>query len=225
MRARNTLVLPLILCGVVEADEVARKPSDYPVQATIGFVIIAAENLGPSVPTPSGGLFTSDYIAIEVAVYPQQGPKQATITHQEFALRINGAKVPLPPDSAGAVAASIKYPDWEERRRIEATAGVGGADVILGRPRAVERFPGDQRPVEQQGRVNGRVPPVENPVGKKTEDTPIEELVRRAALPEGDSLLPISGCLFFRYKGKLKSIKKLELLYTGSLGEASLRIL
>lgn len=40
-----------------------------------------------------------------------------------------------------------------------------------------------------------------------------EELVVQTALPEGSRRGPVSGYLYFAYKGKTASIKTLELLY------------
>jgi hypothetical protein len=42
---------------------------------------------------------------------------------------------------------------------------------------------------------------------------PIEEAIWRAALPEGLIAEHVKGCLFFRFEGKLKSIKSLDLIY------------
>ena len=148
--------------------------------------------------------------------------RDASLAQAQFGLRINGSKSVLRPDSPGFVAASIKYADWERYRGFEATAGLGNAGVILGRPTPAERFPGDRRPTE--GRTPNPVPPVQSPMETKKEQAPVEDLVKAAALPEGELVLPVSGCLYFQYKGKLKKIKKLELVYEGPLGEASVRI-
>jgi hypothetical protein len=222
---RRLGVLCLIgAAGCVLADEPSRKPSDYPVRGQLGTFIVAAENLGPSVPSPSGSIFAQNHIAIEVAIFAQGAQKRIELAHANFALRINGKKTVLRPDTPGAVAASIKYPDWEQRGRVVGTAGIGDAGVILGRPPAVGRFPGDQRPRDRQGRVPNPVPKVDNPVERSAEDTPVEEIVMRAALPEGEIVAPYAGCLFFPFKGKMKSIKKLELIYEGPAGELSLLI-
>jgi hypothetical protein len=212
----------LAMAVTCQADETTRKAEEYPARTNLGNLTLAAENLGPAVPTPSGGLFMSDYIAIDVAVFARGAGTRALIRRADFALRINGAKVPIHPDAAGAVAASVKYPDWEQRTQLEGRAGLGDSDVVIGRPRSVERFPGDNRPTRQQG--SGPMPRIENPVARKRDETPVEELVERAQLPEGDVSLPVSGCLYFYYKGKLKSIKKLELVYEGPLGEGLVRI-
>jgi hypothetical protein len=210
--------------GCALAGEPLRKPSDYPVQGQLGAFVIAAENLGPSVPSPSGGIFAPHHIAIEVAIFAPGKQERIVLAHANFGLRINGGKTVLRPDTPGAVAASIKYPDWEQRGRVVGAAGIGDAGVILGRPPAVERFPGEQRPRERQGRVPNPVPKVDSPLGRQPDDTPIEETVSRAALPEGEIAAPYAGCLFFPFKGKMKSIRKLELIYNGPAGELSLLI-
>jgi hypothetical protein len=222
MCRRNLPLAALSAMLILSADETTRKPEEYPARMTVGNVTIAAENLGPGVPTPSGGILARDYITIEVALFEDGLGHRADISQRQFALRINGATTLLRPDTPGAVAASIKYPDWEEHPTLVGTAGAGNGEVIIGRPQAVERFPGDHRPAEQQG--GGPMPRVDNPVAKKADPATVDELVTRAALPEGDVALPISGCLYFPYKKKLKTIKKLELVYAGPLGEGTLRI-
>ena len=219
---RSCLLVPVVTVLVLHGGEVTRKPEEYPARMKLGGITIAAENLGPSIPTASGGMNTRDYISIEVAIFAEGLGQQTSISHQQFALRINGVKSLLRPDTPGAVAASIKYPDWEQHPRLEGTAGMGNANVILGRPRPVERFPGDHRPAEGTG--TGPMPRIENPIGRKGEPQSVDELVQRVALPEGAVGLPASGCLYFPYKKQMKTIKTLELVYEGPLGEGSMRI-
>src|SRR3974377_101543 len=124
MCRRNPLLPALMASAILQAGETVRKPEDYPARTRIGNITMAAENLGPSVPTPSGWLLTSDYIVIEVALFAEgRGKQSAAIAHPQFALRINGEKTLLRPDTPGTVAASIKYPDWEERRGLEDDGG------------------------------------------------------------------------------------------------------
>ena len=47
----------------------------------------------------------------------------------------------------------------------------------------------------------------------KQRERPIEETVANDALPEGQTIKPIKGCLFFFFEGKTKSIKSLALVY------------
>src|SRR5207244_3227002 len=117
------------------------------------------------------------------------------------------------------VAASIKYPDWEARPRLEADGGVGGYDVILGRPAPSERFPGDPRPRQSRLPPRPRVPDQTSPTGEaKPPDEPIEKIVQRLAFPEGVPTQPVSGYIFFPFRGKTKSIRSLELLYQSNDG-------
>ena len=48
--------------------------------------------------------------------------------------------------------------------------------------------------------------------------------VQKAALPEGDRALPQAGLIFFLYRGKVKSIHSMELIYHGPAGEATLNL-
>lgn len=208
---------------LVLADDIARKLDDYPAKLVAGPVTFGIENLGPGVPSPSGSIYLDQHIAIEVSAYSNGKAKRVALNSGHFTLRINGAKTLIPADTPGAVAASVKYPDWVSRGRLEGTAGVGDAGVIFGRPRSVERFPGDPRTQQQDGGVN-RVPRVESPVGQQAPEMSTDEIIQRAALPEGDVALPASGCLFFPFHGKMKKIKKLELVYDGPLGRGSVLI-
>lgn len=217
MHCSTRIVLALAWALAAGAQDGERKPADYPVQVPVGGVILAAENLGPAVPSTLGSLYTNGYLTIEIAMFPDKA-RTTDVTHGQFTLRINGTKTQIPADSSGAVAASIKYPDWERRRHLEASAGMGDGVVIVGRPAPVGRFPGDP--------TTRRTPVPSTPTGLEREKDPatVEEIVARAGLPEGDLRLPVRGCLYFPYKGKLKKIKTLEVIYTGPLGEAVLRI-
>src|SRR3974390_662135 len=92
MWRRNLWFAGLLAAFGLRAGEADRKPGDYPVHAKIGKITVAAENLGPSVPTPSGGLFTTDYIVIEVALFGEGRGRTVPVSHRQFALRINGEK-------------------------------------------------------------------------------------------------------------------------------------
>ena len=53
---------------------------------------------------------------------------------------------------------------------------------------------------------------------------PLVSIDDRIALPEGEQLLPVSGLIFFPFRGKTKSIKLAELLYEGPAGKAALKL-
>jgi len=200
-----------------------QSPSDYPVHATVGNLTLAAEYLVHAIPAAEGSYFTNDYLVIEASFFgPHLTPVKMSAEH--FTLRINGQKSPLLTQAPGIVGASLKYPDWEQRPTLTASAGAGNGQIILGRPVPVERFPGD--PNARRGPAPPRVPESENPSGQAKEPPmPVEERIQRSALPEGEHIVPSGGLLFFPFKGKTKSIRSLELLYDGSAGKVSLKLL
>src|SRR5262249_8754330 len=138
-----------------------------------------------------------DYVIVEVAVYPVKG-RSVVVSHQDFTLRINGKKTPIFPQTPGMVAASVKYEDWERRPTVIGAAGAGGADVVLGRPRATERFPGDPRPRQERLPNPPRAPEPDDRSGvdKAVKRKP-EEVIVACALHEGEIVTPIRGTLYY----------------------------
>lgn len=88
------------------------KPTDYPVQASVGDLVIAAEYLLHSVGTGNGSFLAPNYLVIEIAVYPAK-KQPVTISSGQFTLRVNGAKEELPAELAAIAAASLKFSDWD----------------------------------------------------------------------------------------------------------------
>jgi hypothetical protein len=187
-------------------------------------VALGAEYLVRSLFVRGQSFLTPDYLVVEVAVYPPKG-EALEVSSGEFTVRLNGKKQLLFTQSPGFVAASLKYPDWERRRTVEVSGGVGDTGVVLGRPETVERFPGDPRPRQTRLPAPPKVSAPQDPSGlDKPEPVRAEEAVVEVALPEGKAAGPVSGYLYFAHKGKLKSIRTLELLYGGPAGHAILRL-
>jgi hypothetical protein len=213
------LVSAVCLFGQTEHKD---KATDYPAYMTAGSTAIGAEYLVHSIPAGNQTFVAQDYLVVEVAVFPPRGESVA-IGGDTFALRINGKKFTLIPDSPGMVAASIKYPDWELRRRAEASASAGNAGVVLGQPPAVGRFPDD--PTTRRPRAP-RAPDIDQQNGvEREEPESAEGVIAKTALPEGPAPKPVSGFLYFSYKGKIKSIKSLELIYQANGASAALKLL
>ncbi len=210
-----------LLVGMLPAQYgTAPKPSeqDYPVHAKLEKLSIGAEYLvhsfsgGP--PNASATFIANDYLVVEVALYPAKGEYLA-VNAAQFSLRINGKQV-LDPQPAGFVAGSLKYPDWETHPRTMASVG----PVIFGAPPPTERFPGDPQglPAPPAPRA-----PTDNPSGMDKQDAvKADELVIQTALPEGEHHGPVSGYLYFAYRGKLKRIHTLELDYNSPTASAAL---
>jgi hypothetical protein len=187
------------------------KPEEYPVHARAGSAAIAAEYLTRSIPTSERTFASDAYLVVEVAVYPDKGT-HAEISSGQFALRMNGKRQVLP-QAPGMVAASFKYPDWENGLVFDGGVGIGGAGVGIGGPRPAPRFPGDRRPSEERLPAPPRAPDQTlGGVGRQPARS-ADELVQEAALPDGPATGPVSGLLYFAFKGKTKAIRKLELVY------------
>jgi hypothetical protein len=223
MHSRSTPTLvSLIACaafvcaqGLTPKD----KPSDYPSHEDFGNgLTLGAEYLVHTLPTANGALIANDYLVIEVAVFGAKGGS-IDLDAGHFTLRLN-QKTTLTPDSPGVVAASIKYPDWTQKPKVDVSGGAGNSSVIYGPPQA-GRFPGDptMRPPP--------APPLpeDNPAGlEKQAPVPVDERIQRAALPQGNQRIPVAGVVCFPFRGKTKSIKSLELIYEGPTGRVSLKL-
>ena len=143
-----------VLTGSPQGTTPKEKAADYPGHGQAGKVTIAVENWGHGFNTPWGAFAADDFIVIEVALFSDT-PGPLVVNSGQFRLRLNKKTMVLS-QAPGMVAASIKYPDWERRKELIADIGVGGGDIVLGRKRPVERFPGDPRPRQEQ--PNGPVP-------------------------------------------------------------------
>lgn len=209
-------LVPVLL--LAQGTTTKEKPADYHVHSQVAGFELAADYLVHSLPIPTGAIDVRDYLVIEVAVFPAT-PAMPILTSGEFTLRINHQKSVIYAQTPGMVGASLKYPDWEFRPTLEATAGIGNGNVIVGRPAQTERFPGDPRPQQTRLPPRPKAPEQTGPGGEeKPPEPPIEETVQRAAFPEGTPHGPVSGYLFFPFKGKTKSIRALELVYESQDG-------
>ena len=202
---RPVIILMSLLPLAAQDTAPRSKAADYPAHVSLPGMEIAAEYLLHSIPTDQGFYVAQDYLVIDVGVFPA-AHETVKISSGQFRLRINHKTLELPPDSPGTVAADVKYPDWEQHPTVVGQAG----PVIVGDP-TVPRFPGDPNAPPP---IAPPLPPQQDPSGinKEIRKT-IDESVANAALSEGSGNKPIKGCLFFRFHGKTKSIKSIELIY------------
>ena len=178
-------------------------PGDYQAQAQAGAITIGAEFAGHSVPTPQGPLSTDEYVVVEAGMF---GPPQARLklSPEDFSLRINGRKTPLPSQPYALVFKSLQDPDYvppdaapsASKSKTSLTGGGGGGGGDSNAPPAPVRIP-----IEVQRAMQQRV--------------------QKAAIPEGDRALPLAGLIFFPYSGGTKGIRSIELIYTGPAGKAT----
>jgi hypothetical protein len=178
-------------------------PAEYQAHAQAGTVTIAAEFTGHSIATPQGNtLSTEDYVVVETGFFGADGAR-LKVSADDFSLRINGKKVPLPSQPFGRMASSLKDPEWEPPAEKKSKGGMstGGGG---------------------QGGQND--PPPTPPKMPFPERRAMEQRVQKALLPEGDRALPVAGLIFFQYGGKTKGMKSLELIYEGPAGKATLKL-
>jgi len=178
-------------------------PGDYQAHAQAGMVTIAAEYDGHSIPDPQSTLTTQDYVVVEVGLF---GPPNAhlTLNYQDFSLRLNGKKTPLPARPYGLVFKSLKDPEY----------------VAPDEPSPAEK---KTTSVNTGGTTQNAAPSSLPPIVH----IPIaitrgwEQRVQKASLPEGDRVLPEAGFIFFEHGGKANSV---ELIYSGPAGKATLTL-
>jgi hypothetical protein len=128
-----------------------------------------------------------------------------TLSVDNFSLRINGKKAPLPSEPSGRVIGSVKDPEFEppaapSSSKTKTMIGGGGGGGQ-----------GDNTPPA----------PVKVPFAVQRA---MGERVQKASLAEGDRALPQAGLLFFGYRGNRKGIRSVELIYNGPAGQATLTL-
>jgi hypothetical protein len=210
-------VLAAIFCHVAAAQDAPAKdappvreatgipprtaPTEYQAHAQAGAVTVAAEFTRHSVATLQATLSTEDYVVVEVGLF---GPPETRIklSHEDFSLRINGKRFPLPAQPYGLVCSSLKDPEWlpPETEGSKSKTGIstdGGGQNPGDAPPTPPKMPFELVRVMQQR-------------------------VQKAALPEGERLLPVGGLIFFEYHGKPAGIKSIDLTYDGPAGKAVL---
>lgn len=179
-------------------------PGDYSAAEKAGAVTIAADFVGHSVPTMEAPLKSEDYVACEIAFY---GPAKGTISFQDFSLRINEKKQPIPAVQFGLVMKSLSDPEWIPpeteggggKSKGGISGGAGGGGQAGGPPPTPPKMPFPLRRA-------------------------MEQKALKSVLPEGERPLPVAGLVFFPYRGKDQNIEKVELIYEGPAGKATLSL-
>lgn len=177
-------------------------PTEYQAHAQAGTMTIAADYIGHFVPTPEKNLTTDDYVTVEAGVFGPPGA-HLTLSPNDFSLRINDKKTPLPAQPGTVVGHSVKDPDWvppgaeEDKKKGQAGlhSGTKQDEETLSKPH----------------------PPPELIHAMAVD-------VKKAALAEGDRPLPQGGLLYFEYHGRDKSVHSVELIYNGPAGQATLTL-
>lgn len=216
MRRLWCALLPLfVLAGGLDPRPSA---TDYPHHAALPKAALGADYHGRAFDSKTGSFFTQDYLVVEVAVFPAGAPLEFSPAH--FRLRLNGKQPELLPVTPGTVALALRNPDhYEQRPGIVAGGGVGGGQVIFGRPRRTERFPGDPEarvPTGGPGSEQAQTPGLLLGAAEAAEKF---GLSRVEAPPAG-----AAGLVYFYWRGKHARLKRIELIYDGPAGQALFRL-
>jgi hypothetical protein len=184
-------------------------PGDYQAHAAAGTVTIGAEFRGHYVPTDEGTYTTEDYVMVEVGLYGPPGAK-LTLSVNDYSLRVNGKKAPIPSQPYAVIFESLKDPEMEppsSANKSESKTSVGHGGRASG---TAGEIPSNLPP-----------PPVHIPIEVQRA---MQQRVRKASLGEGDRALPQAGLIFFSYHGKTKGIHSIELIYEGAAGKAAMAL-
>jgi hypothetical protein len=178
-------------------------PTEYNAHAKAGRYTIAAEFTRHSVAMPDQTLSTEDYVVVDVGFF---GPPDAhlVLNHEDFSLRINEKKAPLPSQVYGVIFHSLKDPEWSPPESASSKSSKTSIGTGSG---------------EGGGQSNDPPPVIHMPIEL---ERAMQLRVKKSALPEGDRPLPAAGLLFFPYRGRAEGIHSVELMYTGPAGKTVL---
>jgi len=180
--------------------------TEYQSHAQAGSVSIGAEFAAHSIPTPNHIFSAEDFIIVEAGFFGPPGA-HLTLSRDDFALRINGKKMPFASEPFELVMKSLKDPEWqppETEADKEAKKDSSGGLTTGGGGGGGEKLP----PLP---------PKMPFPLRRA-----MELQVHQSMMEEGDRPLPQAGLLFFHWAGKTDNIKSLELIYSGAAGKATL---
>jgi len=206
---RYVLLACCCLSLVFGGTETKPKIDDYEVHGQAGDLAIGAEYDVHSFGRGEQMFIAKDYLVVEAALFPPKG-EQFEVRCSDFSLRING-KSGMVASEPNMVAADMHHPEFQTAPWAQASGGVDGHDVIIGGPPRDHPFPGSPMPTPQP-----RPPvdvPKDNPSGVKSEPVDPYKLLVETAIEEGQHHAPVSGFLYFHFRGNVKSIKTLELVY------------
>ncbi len=72
---------------------------------------------------------------------------------------------------------------------------------------------------------SGGQPAAKSTVSERQQQDSLYYRVENVSLPEGERTLPFSGLLYFPYRGSAQSIQSVQLLYDGTMGKTTLKLL
>lgn len=200
--------------------------TDYPAHqdiknATIAAVRVAPNQLHKTMPAD----FSSRYVVVEVAIYPQDGAT-AEVAVTDFVLKLADGEVH--PDTAEEVAGlwrphTTSTPGLDPRGNVHVTTETGvimqtGQDPVTGRrTNGVGTYEG----VGVSNYPTQSAPPSNK--SSHADADRMESQLEKWALPEGKTTSPVAGYLYFPVSAK-RSKGALELQFTHDGSSANLKL-
>jgi hypothetical protein len=182
---------------------------------------IGADFLGKYMPIQGTTIYSDEYVFVEVALMAPAGHR-VQVKDGDFKLKINGTELAVQPP--GAVTSTQGFLEMVPRPELvldghpaDGTLEIGGRNREPGPSKHPEQADGSAPPADQASGVDGRQGEAE-----PTKDP--SAAVKSAVLHPGEYSLPVSGYLCFSFEGKVKKIKHAELVYSGPLGSATLKL-
>jgi hypothetical protein len=157
-------------------------------------------------------------VAVEVAVYPSK-EGMIEVSLNDFALREAGKDIAFKPSSAQVVAGKLQPPPKSDQPGdrdvvISPTTGIGyetgGIDPITGQPRR-----GGVVTSAGVGVGIGK-PPVPDQGTSQADRRTMELELREKGLPEGNTISPVAGYLYFAVPQKKRVKYQLEYVLNGN---------
>lgn len=185
------------------------KTTDYASRTRLAGIEIGARYLPQGVPSGSGIYPDRKFLVIDVGVFPQ-ARKSLNISKSQFTLSVD-EKITLSAQTPGAGSSSGSLTASRDSSSSDSAVQLGGPPIPV---------PSGNNSRELESRMPRR------PISLDPEQSSTSASARKAALPEGFTSQAVSGYLFYRFDGDPKSIRSLELTYTGAGGaKAKIRIL
>jgi len=201
--------------GTVPRDAAAKYPAHMEQQGTaIGARLVNPRQAKKEFATDMNACC----VAVEVALYPRQDG-MIEVSLNDFDLREKGKDIARKPSTAEVIAARLQplpksdQPDLGRNVAIYPTAGVGyergGVDPITGQPRGG----GVVTSVGVGVGIGGQRPP--EPEASRADRRTMTLELREKGLPEGNTMSPVSGYLYFSVPQKKKAKYQLEYMLNG----------
>jgi hypothetical protein len=208
---RFSLLLLAAALAYAQGTKTKPAPADYDVHVSDGPLDLGAEYMVHSFSNGEQMFIAENFLVVEVAFYPLMKGDQVNVDYKKFGLRLNG-KTLLPPIPPAQVADALRGTPWfrQDQTGLNGNVGVGPVDVPIGGGGSPYPPGQTRRPPNQP-----RAPDPDPPGGIERKTVTAEQVLRETALPPGPHKGPVSGFVYFFYKGKPSSLKSVELDYGG----------